>query len=84
MSVFMEKKENINNFWLKKASYQELCSFVMTKVICDKGSLHMISDLIIPGLVINGTAKICCRGLILVLFNSTMVIKNGFGLLLKL
>ena len=26
------------------------------------------SDLIIPGLVTNGTAKICCRGLILVLF----------------
>ena len=29
---------------------------------------HKNSDLIIPGLVTNGTAKICCRGLILVLF----------------
>ena len=37
------------------------------------------SDLIIPGLVTNGTAKICYRGLILALFNSTMVIKIGFG-----
>ena len=37
------------------------------------------SDLIIPGLVTNGTAKLCCRGFILVLFYSTMVIKNDFG-----
>ena len=37
------------------------------------------SDLIIPGLVTNGTAKICCLGLILALFYSTMVIKNDFG-----
>ena len=37
------------------------------------------SDLIIPGLVTDGNAKICCRGLILALFNSTTVIKNGFG-----
>ena len=41
-------------------------------------AMSIFSDLIIPGLVTNGTAKICCRGLILVLFNSTMVIKNGF------
>ena len=41
--------------------------------------LPITSDLIIPGLVTNGTAKICCRGLILALFYSTMVIKNGFG-----
>ena len=27
----------------------------------------------------NGTAKICCRGLILALFYSTIVIKNDFG-----
>ena len=38
-----------------------------------------ISDLIIPGLVTNGTAKICCLGLILALFCSTVVIKNDFG-----
>ena len=37
------------------------------------------SDLIIHGLVTNGTAKICCHGLILALFYSTMVIKNYFG-----
>ena len=37
------------------------------------------SDLIIPGLVTNRTAKICCGGLILALFYSTMVIKNYFG-----
>ena len=37
------------------------------------------SDLIIPGLVTNGTAKICCLGLILALLYSTMVIKNDFG-----
>ena len=34
-----------------------------------------MSDLIIIGLVINGTAKICCLGLILALFYSTVVIK---------
>ena len=37
------------------------------------------SDLIIPRLVTNRTAKIRCLGLILALFNSTMVIKNDFG-----
>ena len=37
------------------------------------------SDLIIPGLVTNGTTKICCRGLILALFYSTVVIKFDFG-----
>ena len=37
------------------------------------------SDLIIPGLVTNGTAKICCLGLILALFYSTMIIKIYFG-----
>ena len=47
--------------------------------ICIINSIPMTSDLIIPGLVTNGNAKICCRGLILVLFNSTMVIKNRFG-----
>ena len=41
--------------------------------------LRLTSDLIIHGLVTNGTAKICCRGLILALFYSTMVIKNYFG-----
>ena len=49
---------------------------------CGLGDIYSFtsgSDLIIPGLVTNGTAKICCRGLILVLFNSTMVIKNSFG-----
>ena len=30
--------------------------------------LNLSSDLIIPGLVTNGTAEICCLGLILVLF----------------
>ena len=43
------------------------------------GSSICISDLIIPGLVTNGTAKICCLGLILALFYSTVVIKNDFG-----
>ena len=42
-------------------------------------SLQYISDLIIPGLVTNETAKICCRGLILALFYSTVVIKIDFG-----
>ena len=42
-------------------------------------TLHAGSDLIIPGLVTIGTAKICCRGLILALFYSTEVIKNDFG-----
>ena len=37
------------------------------------------SDLIIPGLVTNGTPKICCRGLILALFYNTVVIKNDYG-----
>ena len=41
--------------------------------------LHQASDLIIPGLVTNETAKICCRALILALFYSTMVIKNYSG-----
>ena len=54
-------------------SYNSKCYDFLLALI-----LHF-SDLIIPGLVTNGTAKICCRGLILVLFNSTMVIKNGFG-----
>ena len=36
------------------------------------------SDLIIPGLVTNGTAKICCLSLILAQLYSTMVIKNNF------
>ena len=44
-----------------------------------KNAVTIASDLIIPGLVTNGTAKICCRGLILALFYSTMVIKNYFG-----
>ena len=39
---------------------------------------HENSDVIIPGLVTNGTTKICCLGLILALFYSTMVIKNNF------
>ena len=34
------------------------------------------SDLVIPGLVTNGTAKICCLGLILEQFYSIMVITN--------
>ena len=37
------------------------------------------SDLIIPGLVTNKTAKLCCLGLILALFYSTVIIKNDFG-----
>ena len=37
--------------------------------------LIQISDLMIHGLVTNGTAKMCCLGLILALFYSTMVIK---------
>ena len=41
--------------------------------------IYAFSDLIIPGLVTNGTAKICCLGLILAPFYSTMVIKNDFG-----
>ena len=41
--------------------------------------LMFFSGPIIPGLVTNGTAKICCLGLILALFYSTMVIKNDFG-----
>ena len=36
-------------------------------------------DLIIRGLVTKGTAKICCLGLILAQFYSTIVIKNDFG-----
>ena len=44
--------------------------------ICNLGTS---SDLIIPGLVTNRTAKICCHGLILALFYSTMVIKNYFA-----
>ena len=47
-----------------------------------KGSGMMLvitSDLVIPRLVTNGIAKICCHGLILALFYSTMVIKNDFG-----
>ena len=42
-------------------------------------TVYLPSYSIIPGLVTNGTAKICCRGLILALFYSTMVIKNDFG-----
>ena len=61
--------------------------FKWTSKICNphfqqKRSLLTVSyfsDLIIPGLVTNGTAKICCHGLSLALFNSSMVIKNGFG-----
>ena len=34
-----------------------------------------IYDLIIPRLVTNGTAKICCLGLVLALLYSTVVIK---------
>ena len=41
--------------------------------------IDIVSDLIIPGLVTNRTAKICCRCLILALFYSTMVIKKYFG-----
>ena len=37
--------------------------------------VYLSLDLIIPGLVTTGTAKICCLGLILALFESTMVIK---------
>ena len=44
-----------------------------------KHLVYSCSDLIIPGLVTNGIAKICCRGLILALFYSTEVIKNDFG-----
>ena len=44
------------------------------KVICSS-----ISDLIIPGIVTKGTAKIYCLGLILALFYSTLAIKNDFG-----
>ena len=40
--------------------------------------LSSTSDLIIPGLVTNGTAKICCLGLVLALFYRTMVIGNDF------
>ena len=40
--------------------------------------LHKVLALIISGLVTNGTAKICCLGLILALFYSTMVIKSDF------
>ena len=43
------------------------------------GRIYEGSDLIIPGLVTNWTAKICCLGFILALFCSTMVIKNEFG-----
>ena len=42
-------------------------------------TIRSSSDLIIPELVTNKTAKICCRGLMLALFYSTMVIKNYFG-----
>ena len=35
---------------------------------CIHNGIDMISDLMIPGLVTNGTAEICCLGLILVLF----------------
>ena len=41
--------------------------------------IFITSDLIIPGLVTNGTAQICCRDLILALFDSTKVIKKYFG-----
>ena len=41
--------------------------------------LNLVSELIIPRLVTDGTAKICCLGLILALFYSTVVIKNDFG-----
>ena len=46
-------------------------------------SVHMFScrilDLVIPGLVTNGTAKICCLGLILVLFYNIVIVKYDFG-----
>ena len=48
----------------------------------EKGAIrhaHLYSDLIIPRLVTNKTAKICCCGLMLALFYSTMVIKKYFG-----
>ena len=49
------------------------------QIICKYAFQGGTSDLIISGLVTNGTAKICCRGLILALFYSTVVIKNDFG-----
>ena len=54
-----------------------ICHFVPNFGL--RNFLTFTSDLVIPGLVTNGTAKICCLGLILVLFYSIMVIKNDFG-----
>ena len=75
-----------NNIRLKKIS-SILNSFEKIQENAISGSafstrqlvLAFISDLIIPGLATDGTAKICCRGLILSLFYSTIVIKNDFG-----
>ena len=54
------------------------CTAFISTVLCLFG-VCVNSDPIIPGLFTNGTAKICCLGLILALLYSTMVIKNDFG-----
>ena len=55
------------------------CNCFCIIILISYFQVHVISDLIIPRLVTNGTAKICCLGLILALFYSTMVIKKDFG-----
>ena len=74
--VSVKKSEKSSNIFIYKMIY----SWLLIRYI------HFTSDLIIPGPVTNGTAKICCLGLSLALLNmcSTVVIKNDSGYYFKL
>ena len=83
-NLWKENSSNIPTQWINQSKKADLNFLLTNQIILNLCAslfdIGIISDLIMPGLVTNGTAKICCRGLILALFYSTMVIKNYFGL----